>query len=108
MEHPRRLRPGLGRLHGLVAADDRLVPAPRARLHGPQRSRDPRGRRDEWRRRTAGRTRHARRNFGFGVVMSPDRAPSSGLVRWGILGPGGIAARFMRHANEAANARVVA
>ena len=34
--------------------------------------------------------------------------PSSGLVRWGILGPGSIATRFMRHAREAANAEVVA
>ncbi len=33
---------------------------------------------------------------------------SSGVVRWGILGPGSIAARFMRHAGEAANAEVVA
>jgi len=30
--------------------------------------------------------------------------PSSGVVRWGILGPGYIATRFMRHAGEAANA----
>jgi predicted dehydrogenase len=36
------------------------------------------------------------------------RIPASRIVRWGILGPGGIAARFMRHANEAVNARVVA
>jgi D-xylose 1-dehydrogenase (NADP+, D-xylono-1,5-lactone-forming) len=34
--------------------------------------------------------------------------PSSGVVRWGILGPGSIATRFMRHAREAANAEVVA
>ena len=34
--------------------------------------------------------------------------PSSGVVRWGILGPGSIARRFMRHAGEAANAEVVA
>ena len=34
--------------------------------------------------------------------------PSSGVVRWGILGPGSIATRFMRHAGEAANAEVVA
>ena len=34
--------------------------------------------------------------------------PLSGAVRWGILGPGSIATRFMRHAHEAANARVVA
>ena len=34
--------------------------------------------------------------------------PSSGLVRWGILGPGSIASRFMRRASEAANAEVVA
>ncbi len=34
--------------------------------------------------------------------------PSSGVVRWGILGPGSIATRFMRHAHEAANAEVVA
>jgi D-xylose 1-dehydrogenase (NADP+, D-xylono-1,5-lactone-forming) len=33
---------------------------------------------------------------------------ATGIVHWGILGPGGIAARFMRHANQAANARVVA
>jgi predicted dehydrogenase len=33
---------------------------------------------------------------------------SSGVVRWGILGPGSIATRFMRHAREAANAEVVA
>lgn len=33
--------------------------------------------------------------------------PSSGVVRWGILGPGYIATRFMRHAREAANAEVV-
>jgi len=33
---------------------------------------------------------------------------SSGVVRWGILGPGYIATRFMRHAGEAANAEVVA
>lgn len=33
---------------------------------------------------------------------------SSGVVRWGILGPGSIAARFMRHAGEATNATVVA
>ena len=34
--------------------------------------------------------------------------PSSGVVRWGILGPGSIATRFMRHAREAANAEIVA
>ena len=34
--------------------------------------------------------------------------PSSGVVRWGILGPGSIAARFMRNAREAAHAEVVA
>ena len=34
--------------------------------------------------------------------------PSSGVVRWGILGPGSIATRFMHHAHEAANAEVVA
>ena len=34
--------------------------------------------------------------------------PSSGVVRWGILGPGSIASRFMRRASEAANAEVVA
>ncbi|MFH0751659.1 MAG: Gfo/Idh/MocA family oxidoreductase [Chloroflexota bacterium] len=34
--------------------------------------------------------------------------PSSGLVRWGILGPGSIATRFMRRAGEAAHAEVVA
>ena len=34
--------------------------------------------------------------------------PSSGVVRWGILGPGYIATRFMGHAGEAASARVVA
>ena len=34
--------------------------------------------------------------------------PSSGVVRWGILGPGSIATRFMRHAGEAANAEVIA
>jgi len=33
---------------------------------------------------------------------------SSGVVRLGILGPGYIATRFMRHAREAANAEVVA
>src|SRR5450756_2872652 len=33
--------------------------------------------------------------------------PSSGVVRWGILGPGSIATRFMRHAGEAANAEAV-
>ncbi len=33
---------------------------------------------------------------------------SSGIVRWGILGPGRIATRFMRHAHEAANAEIVA
>ena len=37
-----------------------------------------------------------------------DPMPSSGVVRWGILGPGSIARRFMRHAGEAANAEVVA
>ena len=41
--------------------------------------------------------------------MTEGRAAArSGIVRWGILGPGGIAARFMRHAQEAVNARVVA
>ena len=34
--------------------------------------------------------------------------PSSGVVRWGILGPGSIAARFMRHARDAAHSEVVA
>ena len=34
--------------------------------------------------------------------------PSSRVVRWGILGPGSIASRFMRRASEAANAEVVA
>jgi predicted dehydrogenase len=34
--------------------------------------------------------------------------PSSGVVRWGILGPGSIAARFMRNAREAAHSEVVA
>ena len=34
--------------------------------------------------------------------------PSSGVVRWGILGPGSIAARFMRTAHEAAHSEVVA
>ncbi len=34
--------------------------------------------------------------------------PSSGVVRWGILGPGSIAARFMRNAREAAHSTVVA
>ena len=34
--------------------------------------------------------------------------PSSEKVRWGILGPGRIAARLLRHADEAANANVVA
>jgi predicted dehydrogenase len=33
---------------------------------------------------------------------------SPGVVRWGILGPGSIAARFMRHARDAAHAEVVA
>ena len=33
---------------------------------------------------------------------------SSGVVRWGILGPGSIAARFMRNAREAAHSEVVA
>ncbi len=33
---------------------------------------------------------------------------SSNVVRWGILGPGAIAARFMRNAREAANSEVVA
>ena len=33
---------------------------------------------------------------------------SSGVVRWGILGPGSIAEKFMRHASDATNARVVA
>jgi predicted dehydrogenase len=41
-------------------------------------------------------------------MKADNRTPGSGVVRWGILGPGGIAFRFMRHANEAANARVVA
>ena len=34
--------------------------------------------------------------------------PTSRVVRWGILGPGSIASRFMRRASEAANAEVVA
>ena len=34
--------------------------------------------------------------------------PSSGVVRWGIMGPGSIAARFMRNAREAENSEVVA
>ena len=34
--------------------------------------------------------------------------PASRVVRWGILGPGSIASRFMRRASEAANAEVVA
>jgi D-xylose 1-dehydrogenase (NADP+, D-xylono-1,5-lactone-forming) len=34
--------------------------------------------------------------------------PSSGVVRWGILGPGSIAARFMRNARAAAHSEVVA
>ncbi len=33
---------------------------------------------------------------------------SAGVVRWGILGPGSIASRFMRRASEAHNAQVVA
>jgi predicted dehydrogenase len=33
---------------------------------------------------------------------------SSSVVRWGILGPGSIAARFMRNAREASNSEVVA
>ncbi len=46
VEHPCRLRPGLGRLHDLVTADDRVVRANGARLHGPQGPRASRGRRD--------------------------------------------------------------